>query len=293
MERASIPSYSYTAKSYCLLMKPGIIFGNLITTAGGFALASKGALHGGLFFATLLGLSLVIGSACAFNNYIDREADAQMARTKNRPLVRGDVSPKGALAFAAVLGFAGSGVLIALTNFLTLCIALFGFLVYVLLYSFSKYHSIHGTLIGSIAGAVPPVVGYCALSNSLDVAAWILFGIIVAWQMPHFFAIAIYRLKDYEKAGIPVLPLQKGMLRTKVEMILYVIAFTAVSTLLTVCGYTGKGYLVIALALGILWLALGLQGLMRSDDIRWARKMFLFSLVVITFQFISIPFSIA
>jgi protoheme IX farnesyltransferase len=274
-------------------MKPGIILGNLITTAGGFALASRGTFHPDLFLAALLGLSLVIGSACAFNNYIDREADGQMARTKNRPLVQGAISPKGALVFAAVLGIAGSAVLAVATNLLTLCVALFGFLVYVLLYSFSKYHSIHGTLIGSIAGAVPPVVGYCAVSNSLDAAAWILFGIIVAWQMPHFFAIAIYRLKDYEKAGIPVLPLKKGMFRTKIEMIFYVIGFTTASSLLTVCGYTGKGYLLIALALGIVWLALAVQGLKRSNEIRWARQMFIFSLVVVTIQFLTIPFSLA
>lgn len=292
MQHHSIPSYSYTAKSYCLLTKPGIILGNVITTVGGFALASKGQIDFLLFFATLIGLSFVIGSACAFNNYIDREADVKMDRTKNRALARGDISGRSALIFGGAIGALGATILGMSTNLRTLSVALFGFLVYVVLYSFSKYRSIHGTLIGSIAGAVPPVVGYCAVSNKLDAPAWILFAIIVMWQMPHFFSIAIYRMDDYIKAGIPLLPVQKGMIQTKVQMILYIIGFIATSSLLSLLDYTGITYFFIVLLLGGIWLALGLQGFKSSNDIRWARKMFVFSLLMITAQFVSIPFSI-
>ncbi|MBS0605645.1 MAG: protoheme IX farnesyltransferase [Verrucomicrobia bacterium] len=292
MEKISIPSYSYTAKSYCLLAKPGIILGNAITTAGGFALASKGHIDFFLFLATMIGLSCVIGSACAFNNYIDRESDVKMSRTKNRPLARGDISVKNALMFALALGAIGVAVLGMFTNLRTLSIAIFGFLAYVILYSFSKYRSVHGTLIGSIAGAVPPVIGYCAVSNKLDAPAWILFAIIVMWQMPHFFAIAIYRMDDYAKAGIPVLPVQKGIVRTKVQMVLYIIGFIAASSLLPLFDYTGNGYFFIVLLLGAAWLLLALQGFKSANDVRWARKMFVFSLVIVTAQFASIPFSI-
>ncbi|MBS0652479.1 MAG: protoheme IX farnesyltransferase [Verrucomicrobia bacterium] len=292
MEKISIPSYSYTAKSYCLLTKPGIILGNVITTAGGFALASKGHIDFLLFLATMVGLSFVIGSACAFNNYIDREADLKMSRTKNRALARGDISGKNALIFAVAIGALGATVLGMFTNLRTLSVALFGFLVYVVLYSFSKYRSVHGTLIGSIAGAVPPVVGYCAVSNKLDAPAWILFAIIVMWQMPHFFAIAIYRMEDYVKAGIPVLPVQKGMVQTKLQMVLYIIGFIATSSLLPLFDYTGNAYFFIVLLLGAAWLLLGLQGFKSSNDTRWARKMFVFSLLIIMAQFVSIPFSL-
>lgn len=292
MEKISIPSYSYTAKSYCLLAKPGIILGNAITTAGGFALASKGHIDFFLFLATMIGLSCVIGSACAFNNYIDRESDVKMSRTKNRPLARGDISVKNALMFALALGAIGVAVLGMFTNLRTLSIAIFGFLAYVILYSFSKYRSVHGTLIGSIAGAVPPVIGYCAVSNKLDAPAWILFAIIVMWQMPHFFSIAIYRMDDYAKAGIPVLPVQKGIVRTKVQMVIYIIGFIAASSLLPLFDYTGNGYFFIVLLLGAAWLLLALQGFKSANDVRWARKMFVFSLVIVTAQFASIPFSI-
>lgn len=290
MQKIAIPSYSYAAKAYCLLTKPGIILGNVITMAGGFALASKGQIDFLLFLATLMGLGCVIGSACAFNNYIDREADEKMARTKNRPLVRGDIPLRNALIFAATLGLLGVLFLTLFTNLLTVSVALLGFAVYVVLYSFSKYRSIHGTLIGSIAGAVPPVIGYCAVSNRLDPAAWILFLMIVMWQMPHFFAIAIYRMEDYVKASIPVLPIKKGMHQTKVQMLLYILGFMGASSMLTFFHYTGWGFLATALLLGSVWFVLCLQGFKCANDTQWARKMFFFSLVIVTVEFAAIPF---
>ncbi len=292
MQKLSIPAFSYAAKSYCLLTKPGIIMGNVITTAGGFALASRVHFDLLLFLATLAGLGFIIGSACVFNNCIDREADEKMARTKNRPLVRGVISPRNAMIFAVVLGLIGTLILTAIANLLTVAIALFGFFVYVLLYSFSKYRSVHGTLIGSVAGAVPPVVGYCAVSNQLDAGAWIIFAMIVLWQMPHFFAIAIYRLDDYAKASIPVLPIIKGMLQTKIQMLLYVIGFIVASCMLTVFHYTGYVYLVVSAVLGFTWLYLCVQGFKCENDTRWARKMFIFSLVIVTTLCAVIPFNL-
>ncbi|NNM44057.1 MAG: protoheme IX farnesyltransferase [Chlamydiae bacterium] len=268
-------------KTYLSLTKPGIIFGNAITAAAGFALASKGHFNFGLFLATLVGISLIIGSACVFNNYIDRIADEKMTRTKNRALATGLVSIRSAILFGISLGVLGTFTLSFYTNLLTVLVATAGFFVYVVLYSNLKYRSIYGTIIGSIAGAVPPVVGYCAVSNIFDTGAFILFLLISLWQMPHFFAIAMYRFDDYAAASIPVLPIVKGMHTTKVHMLLYVIAFTLTTLMLTVFGYTGYAYLTITGLVCLTWLILCIKGFTIGDDKLWAKSMFRFSLIVV------------
>lgn len=275
-------------KTYYYLMKPGIIMGNIITTAGGFMLASKGHISVPLFLATLLGLGLVIASACVVNNYTDREIDQKMERTKQRALVQGLISGKMALLFAFCLGFLGLVVLVVFTNLLTTTIALAGFFIYVVLYAILKCRSIHGTLVGSLAGGVPPVVGYCAASGCFDLGAFLLFLILVLWQMPHFFSIAIYRFKDYAAASIPLLPIKKGIPTAKIHMQFYILAFLFASLLLTLFGYTGYIYFVVASALGIAWLVLCARGFKSEQDTLWARGMFRFSLVVITLLFIAI-----
>ena len=174
-------------KTYYLLTKPGILFGNLITTAGAFILASRGHIDFLLFLATAAGLFFVIASACVFNNYIDREADSKMARTKNRALVTGLITTKKAIWFAIVLGVIGVIILARYTNTAALITALVGYFVYVVLYSLWKYRSTYATLVGSISGAIPPVVGYCAASKTIDTGAILLFAILVLWQMPTSF----------------------------------------------------------------------------------------------------------
>lgn len=268
-------------KTYYMLTKPGIIMGNLITTIAGFALASSVYFNIPLFLETLVGLGLIIASACVCNNYIDKESDAKMARTKNRPLVKGLISEKKALIFSFVLGVTGSIILFFFTNLLALFTALLGFAIYVGLYSLVKYHTTYATLVGSISGAMPPVVGYVAVSNSLDLGALILFLILVLWQMPHFYAIAIYRCEDYKKANIPVLPVLKGAHTTKVHMLLYIIAFIPTLLLLTFLGYTGYAYLIIAGMLSFSWLVLSIKGFTTKNDVLWAKQMFALSLVII------------
>lgn len=269
-------------KTYTLLTKPGILFGNAITTASGFALASKGHIDYGLFLATLLGLGGVIASACVFNNTIDRIADAKMERTKTRPLVTGLVKPNQAILFASILGVLGTIILWLFTNPLATAVALVGFFIYVVLYSYWKYHSTWGTIIGSMAGATPPVVGYCAVADKLDLGAFLLFLILVLWQMPHFYAIAVYRYKDYSAASIPVLPIAKGIPTAKVHMAIWVVAFLVAALSLTYFGYTGQAYAVITLVLGLAWLALSLVGFVSTNEARWGRQMFALSLVVVT-----------
>lgn len=278
-------------KTYTMLTKPGIILGNILTTAGGFALASKGSFDVILFLLTLLGLALIIASAGVFNNIIDRESDAKMTRTKNRPLVQGTIALPSALAFGSILGLTGVIVLSNATNYLTVGIALFGFFTYLILYAIMKYRSFYGTLVGSLAGAVPPLVGYTAVSQNFDAAVVILFTILVLWQMPHFFAIAIYHLKDYAAASIPVLPLVKGIRITKIQMALYIIVFTFSALLLTFAGYTGNLFAWTSLLLGALWLGFCFQGFFipPQQEKTWGHQMFVVSLVVIVGLFAAIP----
>lgn len=278
-------------KTYYLLTKPGIIIGNLITTAAAFVLGSNGHFNPLLFLYTLAGLGCVIASACVFNNYIDRHLDQKMARTKNRAFATGSISVQSGLTFAVALGILGLALLLLYTNFLAAAIAFLGFFVYVILYSLWKTRSGYATLVGSISGAVPPVVGYCAAKASLDAGALILFAILVLWQMPHFFSIALYRFDDYAAASIPVLPVEKGSRATKIHMLLYIISFILACSLLLVFGYTGMTYLVITTLLGLSWLALCLKGFSCADDKKWARQMFRLSLIVITALSATISFT--
>ena len=279
--------------NYYLLTKPGIILGNLVTVAAGFLLASKGRLDFGLFMAALLGLAFIMASACVLNNFIDLPIDKKMVRTKNRPLVTGSIKGPQAIVFAVVLGVLGVLILFLYTNMLTVMVAAVGFIVYVFLYSLWKCHTVYGTAIGSIAGAIPPVVGYCAVSNHFDAGALILFLMMVLWQMPHFFSIAMYHLEDYATAKIPVLPLEKGMLRTKIHMVLYILAFIAAAALLTLFNYTGYSYLIASTIMGCLWLGCCLRGFKTADDQQWGKNMFRLSLVMIGTICLMIPLDIA
>jgi protoheme IX farnesyltransferase len=276
--------------NYYLITKPGIVLGNLITLAAGFILGSQGAIDYPLFLYTLIGLACVMASACVFNNYIDRAVDLKMQRTRQRALASGKISSRNALLFATVLGVAGGMILYAYTNILALALAAIGFFVYVLLYSLWKCRTVYGTAIGSIAGAVPPVVGYCAASGRFDAGAAVLFAMLVLWQMPHFFAIALYHLDDYTRAKIPVLPLQRGIFRTKLHMVAYILIFIPVTMLLTYFQYTGQLFLWSALILGGIWLLMGLYGFARDDNRIWGRQMFRYSLVLIGALCLIIPF---
>ena len=270
-------------KQYLNLAKPGIVFGNLISVTGGFFLASRGDANLALYLATALGVSLVIASGCVFNNYIDRDIDQKMERTRNRVLAQGLVSPAHAIVYAIALGVAGVAVLYAATNTLAVMLVLMGFVVYVGLYSlWLKRGSVYGTLVGSLSGAAPPVVGYCAVSNEFDAGAAILLLIFSLWQMPHSYAIAIFRFNDYQAANIPVLPVIKGISAAKRQIVLYIAAFVVATLMLTLSGYAGYSYFVVAALSGAYWLWMGVSGYKAVDDRVWARKLFTFSIVTIT-----------
>jgi protoheme IX farnesyltransferase len=248
-------------KQYLQVTKPGIIFGNLISVVGGFLLASKGSIDYPLFLATLVGVSLVVASGCVFNNYIDRDIDKKMERTKNRVLVKGLIAPSVTLVYATALGIVGFALLYIAANPLAMWLAVMGFVVYVGVYSlYMKRHSVYGTLIGSLSGAAPPVIGYCAVTNEFDAGALILLAIFSLWQMPHSYAIAIFRFKDYQAANIPVLPVVKGISVAKNHITVYILAFMIATLMLTLVGYAGYKYLIVAAAVSVWWLGMALRG---------------------------------
>jgi protoheme IX farnesyltransferase len=267
-------------KEYYRLTKPGIIYGNLMTAAAGFLFASEWHIDVKLFISLLLGTGLIIASACVFNNYIDRGIDAKMARTKTRALVSGKIPAKNAIIFATVLAVLGF-IILSYTNFLTVLIGFGALFSYVVLYGFAKRKSVHGTLVGTLPGSASLVAGYTAVTGKLDVGALLLFLIMVAWQMAHFYSIALYRQKDYKNAGIPVLPVVKGAKRTKLEILLYTFLFVIFVTLLSVNRYSGLVFLLVMAPLGLYWLWRGLQGFNVKKDDKWGRQMFGFSLIVL------------
>ena len=269
-----------------MLTKPGIIFGNLVTAMAGFCLAAqKGGMEASLFFAALGGLSLIIASACVCNNYIDRDIDSMMKRTKNRPSVIGNIPLVNGVVFALLLLLGGSVLLAKCTTTLALLTALFGFFVYVVIYGVAKRKTHHATLIGSVAGAVPPVVGYTAVTGSFDMTALLLFSIVLFWQLPHFFAIAIYRLEEYKAANVPVLPAVSGVAVTKTYMLFAIFAFIAATLSLWAFRGMGPVYLITSCLLGVTWIMLSV-----SNKEMWARKMFFFSLAVIMLLCLAIAF---
>ena len=269
-------------KRYLLVTKPGIIFGNLISVVGGFFLASKGSLELDIFLATLVGVSLVIASGCVFNNYIDRDIDCLMERTRNRVLVQGLIGPRATLGYATGLGVVGVA-LLYWVNPLSAALGGLGFVVYVGLYTlWLKRRSVYGTLVGSLSGATPPVIGYCAVSNEFDAGALILLLIFSLWQMPHSYAIAIFRLKDYQAAAIPVLPVKRGIALTKSHMFRYILAFALATVMLTFSGHAGLFYFTVATLVSLIWLGMAWKGFQVTDDRVWARQLFIFSIVAIS-----------
>ncbi|CAI3106058.1 Protoheme IX farnesyltransferase [Acinetobacter calcoaceticus] len=279
-------------KKYLFLTKPGILFGNFITTLGGFFLAAQGSIDILLLLLTLLGTTLVVASGCVVNNVIDQDIDTQMQRTQNRALVKKTISPSVALIYAFVLGLIGFSILWFGVNAYAFLFAIIGFIVYVGFYSlWTKRTSIHQTVIGSISGASPPVIGYTAVTHHFDVAALLLFLAYALWQMPHSWAIAIYRFDDYKNAGIPILPVARSIYRTKVECVIYILLFAAVLNGLYCFGYTNIFFLVTFNALTAYWFYLSIIGFKAENDQLWAKRFFLYSVILITLLSLSFSFT--
>lgn len=279
-------------KKYLFLTKPGILFGNFITTLGGFFLAAQGSIDILLLLLTLIGTTLVVASGCVVNNVIDQDIDTKMQRTQNRALVKKTISPTVALVYAFVLGVMGFSILWFGINGYAFLFAMIGFIVYVGFYSlWTKRTSIHQTVIGSISGASPPVIGYTAVTHQFDVAALLLFLAYALWQMPHSWAIAIYRFDDYKNAGIPILPVARSIYRTKIECAIYLLLFAAVLNGLYCFGYTNVFFLITFNALTAYWFYLSIIGFKAENDQLWAKRFFLYSVILITLLSLSFSFT--
>lgn len=273
-------------REYYRLAKPGIIYGNGITTIAAFLYASQWRLPLDsflvLFIPTILGISLVIGSACVFNNMLDRDLDAKMPRTKHRALVVRSIPLRNALRFGTALGVVGFALLFSFVNLATTLAALLGFISYTGIYTIMKRHSHWAAVIGTIPGAVPIVVGYTAVTGRVDEVALALFVVLVTWQLPHFYSIALFRSDEYAEANIPVLPLKKGVKFTKVSIVLSIATYFIATVTFYALGYTSSGiYFAVVAVTSTIWLFMGLRGFAASDTQRWARKLFRFSLIVL------------
>ena len=268
---------------YLELIKPRIIIGNIISLIGGFLFASKSNVKYILLFTLLISMSLIMSSGCVFNNIIDRDIDAKMRRTKNRVLANGLVSIKKCIIYGLTLGLSGFLLLYISCNILVLSLAIIAFVVYVIIYSlYMKRHSIYGTLIGSFAGASPPVIGYCAVANNFDTCALIFFTMFVLWQISHSYAIAILNYNDYKKINLPVLPIVRNISIAKKHIMFCISMFVIMSIMLTFLGYTGYYYLIVTTITGLVWFIIGLSSYKSLNKYIWARKLFIFSIVVIS-----------
>lgn len=250
-----------------------------MSAAAGFFLASRGHIDYWLLIALVAGIALVIASACVINNYLDRRIDAKMVRTSQRALVVGSIPVKNALIYALILGVSGFGLLIAYINWLTVAVGIIGYVDYVVVYGIAKRKTAYGTILGSISGSASLVAGYTAVTGSLDLTAWLLFLIMVFWQMAHFHAIALYRLDDYSAAGLPVLPVRKGQQSTRLSIQLYIFGFIILTVLLAGVGKVGYVYLIVMFMVGWLWFLASLKP--ANDYSLWARHIFKLSLIVL------------
>ncbi|MFS1518235.1 heme o synthase [Bacillus sp. SCS-151] len=276
-------------KDFLALIKIGIVNSNLITTFTGLWLAMY--FSGVGFFEnidvvllTLIGSALIIAGSCSLNNFIDRDIDHLMDRTKQRPTVTGKVQPSQVLALGLLLTVIGTGIL-AFTTITAAVIGLIGIISYVILYTmWSKRLYTLNTVIGSISGAVPPLIGWAAIDANLHSVAWILFIIMFVWQPPHFLALAMKRVEEYRAAGIPMLPVVHGFAITKRQMVVWVACLLPLPFYLFALGIP---FLILATVLNVGWLALGLAGFKMKDDVKWARLMFVYSLNYLTILFVA------
>ncbi|SFE42213.1 heme o synthase [Alteribacillus iranensis] len=287
-ERTQAHSGNKTWKEYVTLAKMGIVSSNLITVFAGIFLASVYTdfqllqnLH--ILILTMVGSGLVMAGGCTLNNYIDRDIDPVMERTKERPTVIGSVKATNVL-LAGLIESALGIMLLAAVEPIAAVIGIVGLVTYVVIYTmWLKRVSTLNTVAGSISGAVPPLIGWAAVDPGLHLYAWLLFAIMFIWQPPHFLALAMRRADEYKAANVPMLPVVAGFAMTKRQIVLYVAVLLPISLFLYEFGTI---YTVVAALLGIGWLALGIAGFKMKDDIKWATMMFIYSLNYLTILFV-------
>ena len=274
-----------TIKNYYELCKPNVVLMMLICAFVGSLLASKTIAPLSLIAISMLGIGLCASSAAAINQIIDRKADANMSRTENRPIPQGEISPTKASIFAIALGFLGSTILVLYVNTLTAILTLGSLIGYAFIYTiYLKRATPQNIVIGGLAGAAPPLLGWTAVTNSIDPNSLLLVLIIFAWTPPHFWALAIHRKDDYAKENIPMLPVTHGVQFTKLQIILYTIIMILVSILPFVVMMSGLFYLIAALVLGSIFLYYSFALYFDESD-EYAFPTFVYSIYYIFFIF--------
>ena len=266
-----------------ILTKPGIIIGNIINSFAGFFLAAKiYQSHIDLFYlvTVILAIILIIASGCVFNNIYYRDIDGLMERTKNRPLVQNKISINFSIIYALILGIIGFFILYYFCNILSFITAIIGFLFYVIIYTiFLKRNSIYDIHIGSISGSMPPLIAYFFVSGKVDFEAIILFVILIFWQIAHSLAIVIYRMDDFKKANIAIMPNIKNIKITKINILIYIILFLIAAASLFLSDFVGLFYLTLILIASLYWLF----GYFKQeiDEKKLAKKILFLSIIVI------------
>jgi heme o synthase len=271
--------------AYVALTKPRIIELLLVTTVPVMVVANAGVPDVWLMVATVVGGTLSAGGANAINMYVDRDIDALMERTKNRPLVTGEMTPVAALTFAVCLETVAFVWLWGFVNLLSAVLALAACLFYVFIYTlWLKRTSTQNIVVGGAAGAAPVLIGWSAVTNSLSVSAWVLFALIFFWTPPHFWALAIRYKDDYGKAGVPMLPTVRTLAETTRQMLAYSVAVVACSLLFGVTAAMGPLYWVASVVLGVVFLAMTVK-VQRSESPADAIRLFTYSITYVTLLF--------
>jgi protoheme IX farnesyltransferase len=268
------------------LTKPRITSLVVATMLGGMWVGSRlapahepgTAIRPAASMLAVVGTILIVAGANALNMYLERDTDGLMERTRDRPLPAGRLAPDIALWFGIALSAMAVPLLWFGVNTITGLLAAFALAVYVLAYTPLKRRTTLSLLIGAVPGAIPPLQGYTSITGQIDIAGLVLFGILFLWQIPHFLAIAIFRRDDYARAGLKVLPVERGDRATRRQIVGYLVALVAVSVLPFALGMAGPIYLASALCLGLGFLAFGTYGLWPSAGIRWARWLFALSI---------------
>ena len=267
-------------KSYYLLCKPNVVYMMLICAFVGMLLAEDSVSSISTICIALFGIALCSGSAAAINQVIDRKADAAMTRTDQRPLPQGELSAFHASCFAFVIGMLGALILYVFINTLTMVLTLASLIGYAFIYTvYLKRATPQNIVIGGLAGAAPPLLGWSSISNSIDPYALLLVLIIFVWTPPHFWALAIYRKDEYAKESIPMLPVTHGVAFTKLQIVLYTIILFIVSILPYVVLMSGEIYLVSSVILSSMFLYYSIKLYFSNDD-SVAMKTFNFSIII-------------
>lgn len=279
---------SETIWAYVRLTKPRIIMLLVVTTIPAMIMADGGLPSLWLILATVLGGSVVAGGANAMNMYFDRDIDEMMRRTRGRPVPAGQVEPEKAAVFGMVMGAAGFLFMELAVNLLAACLTLGAFAFYVVVYTLIlKRTTPLNIVIGGAAGAMPPVIGWAAVTGDLSVAAILMFAIVTAWTPPHFWALSINYSTDYERAGVPMLPVVAGPEETKRQILLYTVVLVVVSVLLSVVGGAGLVYLAAAVVLGAMFVYYAVR-LWRDGSAKSSAALFRFSIVYLGLLFAAI-----